>query len=313
MKDLWNLASSLWRFFDHRDQLLIVSLHRVNRPHGLPASTVEKSLKLLTDQYRFVLPKDLQDKGIKGKMAMLTVDDGHTEVYSTLYPIIRSLKISIAICITTDFVLRNQWLWFDKLRWIFERPDSFQQIQSYTLPNNLPFSGNLSHLSKYLKTLPVETRDQLIDGLAHHCMLTVPPEPTTDFRPVKTTEIKEMLKSGMVELVSHTMSHPILMNLSDEALEFELQHSKKELETIIGGTIHAFCYPNGLPGDYDERTKQAVNKAGYAMAFSSCEGINYKGNTEWNQLKRIHIHRRPYIFNRSTSGLTEALNRLKRC
>jgi peptidoglycan/xylan/chitin deacetylase (PgdA/CDA1 family) len=120
-----------------------------------------------------------------------------------------------------------------------------------------------------------------------------------------------MLKSGRVELASHTVTHPILMNLPDKDLDFELQHSKKELENFSGRRIHSFCYPNGLPGDYDERTKLAVNRAGYSMAFSSSEGINYKGSTEWNQLKRIHIHRTLPTFKMSASGLTEVINRLK--
>jgi len=312
MKALWNLTSSLWRFLDHRDQLLIVSLHRINRPHGLPVSTVEKSLKFLADRYRFVLPKELQHQKVHGKMAMLTVDDGHTEVYSILYPIIQSLKISLVVCVTTDFVLRNQWLWFDKLRWIFEQPKTSQQLKTYILPGKEIPSEDQTFWSKYLKTLPPNTRDQLIDSLASYCGLDVPATPDAGFRPITTSELTTMLKSGAVELASHTVSHPILMYLSSEALEYELQHSKNELEDFSGKTVHSFCYPNGLPGDYDKRTLLAVNRAGYSMAFSSNEGINYKTNIDWNELKRIHIHRTPHIFKRSTSGLTEVLSRVRR-
>ena len=311
MSHIWEIASSFWRFVNQRDQLLVVTLHRIDRPHGLPAKTIEKSLRFLAERYHFVLPEDLQRKELHGKLAMLTVDDGHSEVYSTLYPLVRSLKISMVVCITTDFVLRNRWLWFDKVRWIFDQPGSAGCIHAYPLPETISFPLDQTHLSKYLKTLPTSMRDNMIAGLAQHCGIVVPTEPSVGFSPVKATEVHAMLKGGKVELASHTVTHPILMNLSDEALVFELQHSKKELEDFSGRTIHSFCYPNGLPGDYDERTKQAVNRAGYSMAFTSIEGINYKGNTEWNQLKRIHVHRTPHIFKRSTSGLTEVIGRLK--
>lgn len=310
MKLMWNFASSLWRFIDQRDQLLIVSLHRIDHSHGISSSTVEKSLKLLADRYRFVLPEDLQQKEIKGKMAMLTVDDGYMEVYTILYPIIQSLKISMTVCATTDFVLRNHWLWFDKLLWIFRQSDC-RQIQSYRLPDNIPISENEADLKKYLKTLQPNKRDELIESIARHCGIIIPPKPDVGFSSVKTADLAHMLESGTVELASHTVTHPILINLSDADLEFELQRSKQELEDFSGRSICSFCYPNGLPGDYDERTKLAVNKAGYSMAFSSREGINYKGNTDWSQLKRIHVSRALHIFKRNTSGLAEMLGGFK--
>lgn len=311
MKILWNIASSLWRFLDQRNQLLIVSLHRVDRPHGLPVSTVEKSLKFLAAHYRFVLPEELQNKKVSGKLAMLTVDDGHTEVFSTLYPLIQSLNISMVICSTTNFLLRNQWLWFDKLRWIIEQPGVVGRFSSHTLPPSQSFPQNFPDLSKYCKALPPKTRDELIDSLADHLEVTIPLEPTIGFRPVKATDVINMLNSGTVELASHTASHPILINLSDKDLDCELQDSKRDLETFSGRTIHSFCYPNGLSGDYDERTILAVDKAGYSMAFTSNEGINYNGTMERNQLKRIHIHRKPHVFYRSTSGLTEVLGQFR--
>jgi peptidoglycan/xylan/chitin deacetylase (PgdA/CDA1 family) len=307
---MWEIASSFWRLIDQRDQLLIVTLHRIDDSHGLPVSIVKKNLRFLANQYRFVLPEELHDKKIHGKMAMLTVDDGHTEVYSTLYPIIQSLKISMVVCITTDFVLRNQWLWFDKIRWLFKQTSTNKKIQSFSLPENIPV--NQESLNQYLKTLPPSLRNELIDSFACHCGLDVPATPDAGFRPITTSELTTMLKSGAVELASHTVTHPILMYLSNEALEYELQHSKNELEDFSGNAVHSFCYPNGLAGDYDKKTILAVNKAGYSMAFSSNEGINYKTNIDWNELKRIHVHRTPHIFKRSTSGLTEILNRVRR-
>jgi len=312
MNLLWDLASSFWHYIDQRDRLLIVSLHRIDQPQGLSAATVEKSLRFLAERYRFVLPNDLQHKEIQGRVAMLTVDDGYMEVHSILYPMIQSLKICMTICVTTDFVLKNEWLWFDKLLWMLKQSDSARQIQSYTFPDGMHFSGDVPSLKQYLKTLQPDKRDKLIGSIARHCGLKVPTQPDVGFNPVKTADLVHMLKSGTVELASHTVTHPILINLSDADLEFELQHSKKELENFTGRKVPSFCYPNGLPGDYDERTELAVIKAGYSMAFSSREGMNYRESADWNQLKRIHIHRKPHIFKRNTSGLAEILGRFKK-
>lgn len=313
MNFFWEIASSFWYMADQRDQLLIVTLHRIDHPHGLPVSTVKKSLKFLADRYTFVLPEQLLNTKIRGKMALLTVDDGHREVYSALYPIVQSLNISMVLCLTTDFFLRNRWLWVDKINWILEQPNASQHIQSFELEEGVTFSGRRTELTKYCKSLSPNVRDKLIESIANHCELAIPSAPVIEYYPVSPTEVEEMLKSGLVELASHTVTHPILKGLSDAHLDFELQHSKQELEDFTGRRINSFCYPNGLPGDYDTKTIKAVHRAGYSMAFSSSEGINYKGNIKWDELKRIHVHRTSYTFQRSTSGLTEALARLRNC
>ncbi len=303
MKGIGNIAFSLWHVLDQRDQLLIVTLHRVGGPQGLSVTTVEKSLRYLANRYRFVLPSELQDRKVGGKMAMLTIDDGHMDAYSIIYPIVKSLNISMVVCITTDFFFGKRWLWFDKLRWVLDQPDTALRIKTFSFPEDI--TVNKVGISQHFKSLFPGPRDELLEKLAQHCGLNIPLVAETGFCSISDTEVNDMLKSGVMEIASHTVTHPILTHLSDEDLEFELQHSKEELENFSGQTIHAFCYPNGQLGDYDERTQLAVKRAGYKMAFTSIEGLNYKKHLDWGQLKRVHIHREDYIFRRSTSGVIE--------
>lgn len=79
-------------------------------------------------------------------------------------------------------------------------------------------------------------------------------------------EVKEMSGSGIIDIESHTKTHPWLTSLSDKDLKDELTLSKKILEEKLRKKIDFLCYPMGV---YDERVKLAVKAAGYKAAFAT--------------------------------------------
>ena len=70
-------------------------------------------------------------------------------------------------------------------------------------------------------------------------------------------QIREMSDSGLVEIASHTVTHPHLTSLDDAALDQELQDSKQTLEKITGKEVQAIAYPYS---DYDQRVCTAAAK-----------------------------------------------------
>jgi peptidoglycan/xylan/chitin deacetylase (PgdA/CDA1 family) len=66
------------------------------------------------------------------------------------------------------------------------------------------------------------------------------------------------------EIGSHTMSHPRLPDLSDEALAQELLDSRRAIEARLG-RCEALAYPFGA---WDERVAAAAAAAGYSLAFT---------------------------------------------
>lgn len=79
-------------------------------------------------------------------------------------------------------------------------------------------------------------------------------------------ELAILVKHPLVSIQSHTVTHPILINCSQDALDKELVESKKYLEEKTGEEIYAFSYPNGDVGD---REVESVEKAGYKIAFTT--------------------------------------------
>jgi len=76
--------------------------------------------------------------------------------------------------------------------------------------------------------------------------------------------IGDMDKDGF-EMLSHTVSHCVLTELSDEQLNEELSKSKDDVQRIIGHEVCGISYPHG---ECDSRVCEAAEKAGYTYGFT---------------------------------------------
>ncbi|MCD7971384.1 MAG: polysaccharide deacetylase family protein [Candidatus Azobacteroides sp.] len=99
-------------------------------------------------------------------------------------------------------------------------------------------------------------------------------------------QIKEMQKSGVVDISSHGMFHKRLRRLSDEEALYELTESKSMIEKETGKVVQSFCYPFGA---FDKRVRKLVFEAGYKMDFGTRKGINHWPWNSARPLLRAHI------------------------
>jgi len=81
--------------------------------------------------------------------------------------------------------------------------------------------------------------------------------------------IKELDRSGMVEIASHTQSHPDLTRMSTGQRWAELTQSKDVIEQQLGHPCATFIYPSGR---YDGATVADAKRAGYQIAFTTNDG-----------------------------------------
>ena len=77
-------------------------------------------------------------------------------------------------------------------------------------------------------------------------------------------QISELNDAGF-EIFSHTVSHSLLTQISDDRLRFELLESKKELEGIVHRKVVGISYPHGA---HDERVCSAAKDVGYKLGFT---------------------------------------------
>jgi peptidoglycan/xylan/chitin deacetylase (PgdA/CDA1 family) len=70
-------------------------------------------------------------------------------------------------------------------------------------------------------------------------------------------------------LGAHTVTHPMLGNLSNSDAQWEISESKRIIEEIIGERVMSFAYPKG---HYTDSTKRIVASLGFTNAVTVREG-----------------------------------------
>lgn len=295
--------SRMYLALPRQPRLVVATFHRVEGDSRVRRAQVRHHLEFLANHFDVVTPSQLAHRSPVKRTAIITIDDCHADVFEHIYPVAKSLQIPITLCAPTDFLLRNNWLWFDKFEWMIRHlpPDAHVEILGRTYDLSVESAAGLvRHHLKY--SLPAE-REASLSSIEEQLQLQVGPSPTSEYQPVSENDMRVMLRSGYVELCAHTLSHTIATVLPDADLERELADSKRELEAISGREVASFCYPNGAEGDFDDRTTAAVRRAGYKMAFTTVEGTQAMKHADLFRLRRVHAHRRTAVFEKLTTGL----------
>jgi peptidoglycan/xylan/chitin deacetylase (PgdA/CDA1 family) len=88
--------------------------------------------------------------------------------------------------------------------------------------------------------------------------------------------VQKLAADGLVEVGAHTMTHPVLSELSVNSQYVEIAESKRKLEEVLGQAVTSFSYPFGGQSDYNAATMKLVKKVGFSCACS-----NFPGYVRW--------------------------------
>jgi peptidoglycan/xylan/chitin deacetylase (PgdA/CDA1 family) len=103
-------------------------------------------------------------------------------------------------------------------------------------------------------------------------------------------EVRELHQAG-IEFGSHTISHPILVDLSPAELENELSGSKYSIEHQLGCRISSFAYPYAFPRGrraFAAQLRECLSQAGYQNCVTTAIGRVKEGDDPYC-LKRLPI------------------------
>lgn len=103
---------------------------------------------------------------------------------------------------------------------------------------------------------------------------------------VSPEQMKEMAEQG-IAIQSHTMTHCILAEQSDQKIRYELEESKKRLQQITARPVRHIAIPRA---GYSRRVKRFVKQAGYETACCNIKGAAHGLSDSW-ALPRIVVER----------------------
>lgn len=301
--------------FVNRNKALVVMYHRISENEDTPATSARafaEQISYLTAHYRLMPLSDLADSLASGRKlppgaAAITIDDGYRDTYEVALPILRRYDAPAAVFVVTDFVDEKAWLWTDKLRYLILRTEA-ERFETVIKGRSLllNFSGRASRLeaagciNTVLKTLPDEEKNEAIDRIALSLGLQIPPKPPSEFSSLTWEQLREMVSAG-IEIGSHTVTHPILTNISREQLQRELRESRARIASMLNREVTLFCYPNG---NANASVRREVKREGYKCALTTERGFNDE-RSDLFALKRIHTESDMAHFIQSTSGFEQ--------
>jgi len=261
------------------NRLLILIYHRVHTgpdpmfPGEVDAERFDWQIGLLR---RYCNPLPLADgvarlrrDDLPSRAVAVTFDDGYADNEAVALPILRKHAVPATFFIAPGF-LDGGRMWNDSIIEALRRaPGDALETGAVGL-GTLSLSGRQSrglvaeHIIKAVKHLPTEQRSAIVEEFCARVGAELP----TDL--MMTRDQVQRLASAGMEIGAHTMTHPILRTLSDEEARREIHESRAVLESMVGGSVRAFAYPNGRPrDDYSERDKAIVKSLGFDYALST--------------------------------------------
>ena len=203
---------------------------------------------------------------------LITFDDGFRNNATLAAPILSRKGFPALFCIASGYIGGDRVLWPDEvfsrvLAWTaasLESPDG----AVHAVPESPPAREALAlSIVEACKTCNDGRRREFLAYLARatpHAD-TIIDSAVQEF--MSWDDVRALAAAGF-DLGSHTMTHPILSQLSPEDLRRELCESRALIEAQTRLECKALAYPNGRSRDIAENVFAATAEAGYDLAFT---------------------------------------------
>ncbi|MGH9032915.1 MAG: polysaccharide deacetylase family protein, partial [Acidimicrobiia bacterium] len=128
-------------------------------------------------------------------------------------------------------------------------------------------------LHRRLLPLSDERRKAVLDELS--AWAGVDPEAPAASRSMSAGELARLAGQDLIEVGSHTRTHPALSDLPRDRQRAEIEGSKADLEELVGRTVLSFSYPHGRSS---ADTTEIVRESGYECACTSRSDLLRQGS-----------------------------------
>ena len=291
-----------WVVAPFRSEVIILLYHRVFDAPSDPQLLCVKPkhfaehLEHLRRHYRVMSLGELGDALKEGQLPkraiVITFDDGYVDNLLNAKPLLERYEIPATVFVATGYF--GRMFWWDELEQLVLQASSLPErlkvtvngkIQEWYLgkeqgevseePWNVkcPYNPTSRHrayrdLHRLLRPLGNEEREAALSQLRTQADVGENDGRATS-RAMKPEEICRLAEGGLIEIGSHTETHPVLSALPIEEQRREIRESKYHLEEILGSPVTAFSYPYGGKADIGQDVVGLVQEAGYLLACAN--------------------------------------------
>lgn len=272
-------------FFLKKSVLFILNYHNFSKYNNYKikrgniletgyANNFEKQIRFYKKHFNFCYPEDFfAGKCDKCINVLITFDDGYRDNYDIALPILKKHDAAAVFFITTNAVLKNDYLLHDKIRYLIQKGLITEKYNK--IPTEM-YKGSQNY-----KIEDVAKVEKTFNEKPPNKRLMMTPE-----------EVKELSDNGFV-IGNHTHSHLALSFFSKEEQKVDILNADKNLSYITRKSIKHIAYPNGLN---NENTRRALVHCNYAYGYTINGGPNDE-NTDKFLLRRIGLNASDSIGN----------------
>ena len=288
---VWNgvLILNYHRIGDRRNSLLDRNLWSATE------EDFERQIQTIAKNFQVIGLDDLETalRDRNGRFVMVTFDDGYLDNYTHAYPILKSHGVPATFFITTGFLDIPMVPWWDEIAWIVRSSHRRSLNANRWTKGAVDFDepdreAAISRLLSVYKGLAGTVTDEYLSFLAEALGTGRCPLEIAQGLWMTWDNIRELKRNGMT-FGGHTVTHPILANLSAEQQDAEIGDCRRRLVEELGEPIEAFSYPIGGPTSFNDLTRQSLVRHGFKWAFTYLGGFCRHGHRDRLSLPRTAI------------------------
>jgi peptidoglycan/xylan/chitin deacetylase (PgdA/CDA1 family) len=232
------------------------------------------------------------------RFVTFTFDDGYTDTFTTVYPLLKEENIPFCVYITTDYPDRKAIFWWDILEEVlhqnksltFMLDDKLHTIPCESLPDKREAFLNICRLVLKSSDGMTAAWRAIFDTFG------VDYSSPTERLAISWDQIIKLSQDPLVTIGAHTCSHPPLAGLPEEEARDEIFRSRDILQGKTGLRIDHFSYPYGSRLDVTNREARLAASLGFRSAVTTETGnISKSHQSKLMLLPRLNVNRDTYL------------------
>ena len=290
-----------------KDRVVVLTYHRVLPKDRATASfsspaivvtpeTFEMHMRALRDWFRPLSTRDWLAGNTAGRTCLVTFDDGWYDNHAYALPVLTRTGVPMLLFTATNYIGSRDCFWQETLAALLYSArggrgngDAKLVLDELGARELSSLDGAEARAAALAAVSRVKSRKLNPDHLIARLREALPPEArgrSAEDRFLTQEELRAMLKSGVITLGSHSMTHARLPLENDAVIEAELDGSRDVIHEWTGEPPRTLAYPNG---DYDARVVEAARRAGYQAAFTTDIG-NHVRDSDPLRVRRFNMH-----------------------
>ena len=232
----------------------------------------------------------------KRRFVCITFDDGYKDMLRWGYPLLKKYKLPFALYIPTSFPDRLGELWWialeaviaqnDRIGLVIEGRDQFFECRTVSEKREL-----YDAIYGYLRSRKTEEELRRIVRDLCACYRVDVASFCRDLC-MDWEEIAEIAADPLCTIGAHTVNHPILQKIKDDAaVRREMEMSRSVLQAALGKRPEHLAYPVGDVTSAGPREFRIAAELGFKTAVTTRPGVLFKAHRDHlTALPRISVN-----------------------